>query len=403
MLIHTHGFLGGASLSRRGCRGCIASISLLVLVVACAPRPNALRQDCPEVSEEITAERLAPFALTAPRSASIFQGEPFSSVEAARLSQAFRETLPLTGATAGSIAVARAGGGVWTASIGVPSEGPQAFGWASVGKLATATIILQMVEQGRLSLDQTIAPWFPDYPAAERITIDQLLTHTGGVFTYNGDRKLRRSAGYHSPEELLATAARHGPDFCSGTQWGYSNTGYVMLGQIAEKVDGAPLADIVARRLARPLGLGSLKVVTTESAAKTLVPYMGQTSPNTMIEVMATNAGAGSLAAEPVDMLRFLQAWVEGELLRPKTREHALRDLFAMFGTSMGYGRGVMVIPVPDKQRPTVWVGHLGGSPDAKGVLIYDVERAIYVALVLNTGGEGEALVNTVLKALDGG
>jgi hypothetical protein len=45
----------------------------------------------------------------------------------------------------------------------------------------------------------------------------------------------------------------------------------------------------------------------------------------------------------------------------------------------------------------------LGGSPDAKGVLIYDVERAIYVALVLNTGGEGEALVNTVLKALDGG
>ncbi len=258
-----------------------------------------------------------------------------------------------------------------------------------------------MVEEGQLALDQTIDRWFPNYPGANNITLDHLLTHTGGVFTYNYDRQFRQETGYHSPKQLIAVAATHGPDFCPGTQWHYSNTGYLMLGVIAEQIENLSIADIVERRIAQPLGLNSLRMLARDANPGSVVPFKGQAQANTHIETITSVAGAGGIVGEPEDMIRFLQGWIGGQLLNKQSRDHALSDLFPMFGQDTGYGRGIMVMPVPDAQYPTTWLGHNGGSPDSKGVLIFDLKRQTYVALALNTGGAGEALVNTLLKALD--
>lgn len=394
--LHVPRRIGSHSLQRL-----LASLVFCLFPAACGAPPVISYSDCPLTPSSFAAQRLAPPGLGLLDPAPTKTGVPFSNQEIARLNRAFKQSVPLTGATAASIAIARSGGGSWSATAGVPREGPKSFWWASVGKLVTATIILQMVEERSLTLDQTIQRWFPDLPGADRITVDHLLTHTSGLYTYNYDRKFRQDSGYHSPAQLIAVATAHGPDFCPGTQWHYSNTGYVMLGVIAEQIDGAPLAAIVKQRIARPLGLKSLRLLTRESTPEMVAPFKGQTQADTLVETIASGAGAGGIVAEPDDMIRLLQAWIRGPLLSTKSRNHALRDVFPMFGQDMGYGRGIMVMPVPDARFPTMWLGHLGGSPHSKGVLIFDLKRQTYVALALNTGGEGEALVNTLLKALD--
>ena len=73
-----------------------------------------------------------------------------------------------------------------------------------------------------------------------------------------------------------------------------------------------------------------------------------------------------------------------------------------MFGEPMHYGRGVMVMDVPDPEAPTTWLGHVGGSPNAKTVLMYDVNREAFIAVSLNAQGPAEALANVLMKTLDG-
>ena len=403
MALHIRKFHPVARIKARVFQRLLASLSFILVLTACTASPVKSLSDCPLMPVQNAVQRLAPFSLAPLEPAPVNPGVPFSNEEIDRLNRAFKRTVPLTGATAVSVTIARSGGGSWSSTLGVQPDGPKAFWWASVGKLVTATIILQMVEEGQLTLDQTIDKWLPSFPGADRIKLDQLLTHTSGVFTFNYDKKIRLESGYFSPTQLVAVAAKHGPDFCPGENWHYSNTGYIMLGLIAEQIDGSSIADILERRIARPLGLTSMRMVTRDSNPQLVVPFKGQTRANAHIETISSTAGAGGIVAEPNDMIRLLEAWISGQILTTQSRDRALRDLFPMFSEDTGYGRGIMVMQVPDAQHPTTWLGHTGGSPDSKGVLIFDLKRQTYAALVLNTGGKGEALLNTLLKALDGG
>jgi len=88
-----------------------------------------------------------------------------------------------------------------------------------VGKLFTATIIWQLMETGELELQDRLHRWLPGYNGARLIAVDQLLTHTSGVFSFNADKKFRAHEGFTAPEALLKIAARHRFDFCPGTDW----------------------------------------------------------------------------------------------------------------------------------------------------------------------------------------
>ena len=285
---------------------------------------------------------------------------------AARLDRAFRAGVSATEATAAAAAVVRLQGGdgalpeAWSAAIGTDG-GPEDFWWASAGKLVTAAVILQLSGEGALSMGTTIERWFPDFPRADRITIDHLLTHTSGAFTFDNDARQRGNRGYLPPGDLVAIAARHGLDFCPGMDWSYSNTGYVMLAMIAERVEDRPFAEIVRTRVAEPLGAFSLRVIGPRTPAASVVAPRG--APGGTIPTFATIGGAGPVVGTPMDMIRLLDGWFGGTLVPSRQRDAALAHLFPVFASTASYGRGIMVIDVPGQTPQTRWFGHLGGSP----------------------------------------
>ena len=303
-----------------------------------------------------------------------------------------------TKASRASIAIWSPSHGYWSANHGDGKN--DVYWWASVGKLVTASIILQLVRDDDLSLDAPIANWFPNYPNAKLITIDHLLTHTGGVFSFNSDPQLNEQGGHKSVDLLVSASAAHGADFCPGTNWNYSNTGYVMLSHIAEQVSNESFAELVKLRISEPLSLPTLKVVEPNDGPEVIVAPGGEAPPT--VSEIASIYGAGAIVANAEDMLGLLTAYVRGDTTSEKFRNLAFADLYPMFGSPMNYGRGVMVTDVPDTKQPTIWLGHSGGSPNAKGIIIYDVERGIFLALVLNIQASAEALANTILKEFDG-
>jgi D-alanyl-D-alanine carboxypeptidase len=326
----------------------------------------------------------------------VFNTAPMPEAVADRLQERFTEVLPLTEATAGTVAIWHPEVGRWSYRIG---EGDAPFWWASVAKLFTATIIWQLIESGQLDLQDRADQWLPGQYGAELITVDQLLTHTSGVFSFNVDKKLRNRTRYTPPRELLKIAAKHRFDFCPGTDWYYSNTGYVMLGLIAEAITKQPLAELVDQHIAEPLGLSSVRVASPDDPANSFTPGVDDSAMN--IQTIATTFGAGGVLGNAGDMVSFLHSVLTGGVLSTGSRDDAFSRRYAMFGQMETYGRGVMVIPVPDPDFATTWIGHTGGAPGAKAVLVYDTRRRVYVAVAINRQAAAEAVANNMLKTLD--
>lgn len=145
----------------------------------------------------------------------------------------------------------------------VPSDGYLRM--ASTSKTLVATVILQLEAEGRLSLNDTVDHWLPGVVQGngndgDRISIRQLLQHTSGIhddlpgYTTQEEYYQQRHDVY-GPEQLVARAMAHAPDFPPGEGWEYSNTGYVLLGVIIQKVTGQPAHREIEDRILRPLGL----------------------------------------------------------------------------------------------------------------------------------------------------
>src|SRR3954449_10498912 len=130
------------------------------------------------------------------------------------------------------------------------------FRVGSVTKTFVATVILQLAGEGKLALEDSVERWLPgEVPNGAAITVRQLLTMTSGVFDYlddGDDTVLRREIADPSvrwtPRDLVAIATAHAPRFAPGTSWSYSNTGYILLGQIAEQAAHRPIADSLRGR-----------------------------------------------------------------------------------------------------------------------------------------------------------
>lgn len=127
-------------------------------------------------------------------------------------------------------------------------------------KTWTGTIVLQMVQEGRLGIDDPVSRYRPDVPNGENITIGQLLDMRSGLASYTQTLELDRALDEEpervwDPEDLVRLGLEQPPLFPPGTEYSYSNTNTVLLGLIAERLDGKPIADIVRDRLVTPLGL----------------------------------------------------------------------------------------------------------------------------------------------------
>ena len=274
-----------------------------------------------------------------------------------------------TKAPAITAAVAAPGRGYWTATRGLDSKPgePPRFYWASVGKTFTSVLIFQLIEEGRLSLASPIDRWFPDYPNAKHITVEQLLSHTSGIFSWQQDLKLRKTPGYKTPDQLIATARKHPNDFAPGEYWSYSNTGYTMLGLIVEKTDGRSYADAIQARILNRLGLTQTAVVRPHAPEPACPkPHFQESEDMPGDTSMATPFAAGSIVATAQDMIRFWHGLLTDRLMSRPTLESLFTRLYPMFNQRITfYGMGVMVSDVPGP-LPDTWLGHSGGTPGIK-------------------------------------
>lgn len=134
------------------------------------------------------------------------------------------------------------------------------LGVGSITKLFTAAVILQLVEEGKLSLEEPLSNWFPELPNATNITISHLLNHTSGVpdvvkSVSTGGRSALNPRIVWNPTKLIEAATRRKPLFDPGTDCHYSNTNYILLGVIAERLTGKPMPKLYQECIFKPLGL----------------------------------------------------------------------------------------------------------------------------------------------------
>ena len=167
----------------------------------------------------------------------------------------------------GAVVLLRTPQGEFTVTYGTTQLGtttpPRAdtrFRIASNTKSMTAAVIVQLAQEGKLSLDDPVSKYVPSVPNGDNITIDELLTMRSGLYNYTDAPELaaivdRDPTKVWTTEELLAIAFARPPNFPPGTAYEYNNTNYTLLGLIAEQVDGRPMARAMQDRLFGPLGM----------------------------------------------------------------------------------------------------------------------------------------------------
>lgn len=327
------------------------------------------------------------------------EGE-FDAAVIARLEDALAKAMKATRAPAMTVAVSQPGRGTWSAERATGAM-PERFAWASVGKMVTAVVIMQLAEETRLSLDDPIARYVPDVPHGEFITLAHLLEHTSGLFSANEDRRVRtRASNRPMPiSEHLAIARRHGAMFCPGQNWRYSNTGYALLGEVIEKIEGAPYADVAERRVLARIGPGTLRMLQAGDAAADVAPAAPSVQGEHAV-ALGSLGPAGGIVGRARDMNRLLQAVITSQLVSRESTRRQFARLYPMFGADTGtaYGHGVML--TEPAGAGIYWLGHGGGSPGIKSVTAWSPRHRAFVSVALTGDGSAPATANLLLKAL---
>ncbi|GII60946.1 serine hydrolase [Sphaerisporangium krabiense] len=265
-------------------------------------------------------------------------------------------------------------------------------------KTMMATLVLQLVAEGRLALADPVDKWLPGkVPGGTAITLRMLLNHTSGLFDYTKDAAMRRSMlgtdrRRWTSEKLLALGVKHAPLFAPGAKWSYSNTNYAAIGAVLERVTGASLADLVRDRIARPLGLEHTYFATDgtwrgthahgyEPDAAHMPPgvpagfrHFAGPRRHGHVDVSGNDPGwggaAGAVVSSTRDWSRFFTALMSGTLL-PAAQLAQMRTTVPVDPRQPdgpGYGLGIQTGPHP---CGTFW-GHDGGIPGYLTVNVTD-------------------------------
>ncbi|MBO4602566.1 MAG: serine hydrolase [Salinivirgaceae bacterium] len=309
----------------------------------------------------------------------------------------------LDGHFMGSIVVQQDGKTVYQRSLGwadvenqIPATAETQYRIGSISKTFTAVLVLKAAADGRLSLNDPIAKYFPDaqIPNAEHITIDQLLQHRSGLVDIVNDKPYEYLTYYTTPQtrqQILERVAAAGTNFEPGSEYRYCNTGYNLLGYILEDVWGKPFAEIVSEQIVNPLDLRHTRY------SEAINPQRGDARSYTLLdgwqvqpETDASVAiGAGALASTPADLAKFGAALV-GDIFGNNIFEQ-------MKEVKDAYGRGLVQFPYGDQ----IGYGH-AGLIDGFGskLVVFD---NVTVAFCSN-GADYDAnlIVPTVLDILNG-
>ena len=260
------------------------------------------------------------------------------------------------------------------------------FRIGSMNKMFTAVATLQLVEQGKLALDDTVGKHLRDYPnrdVATKVTVRHLLTHTGGTGDIFGPEYDQNRLQLREHSDYVKLYGSRAPEFAPGTQFRYSNYGFVLLGAIIEAVSGESYYDYVREHVFGPAGMTSTdSLPESEDVPNRSVGYTRPSpgapwQPNTdWLPWRGTSAGGGYSTVG--DIARFADALMSHKLLTPASTELLVTGKVTLAaGISYAFG----FEDARDKNG-SGWVGHGGGAPGMNGDLrIYP--KSGYVVVVL--------------------
>ncbi|KQZ03681.1 hypothetical protein ASD21_20580 [Caulobacter sp. Root1455] len=286
----------------------------------------------------------------------------------------------------GSILVAKDGAPMWRESFGaadrewdVANTADTKFRLGSITKQFTATAILQLVEQGKLSIDDPVSKYYADAPPAwAKVTIKHLLTHSSGIPSYTalpgffdkGSSKLPLT-----PDEIVKLTRDMPLEFEPGAKYNYDNTGYILLGYVIEKVSGETYADYVAKHIFAPLGMkDSGYDVSGVILKKRASGYQGSKDGwrNADYLDMTLPYAAGSLYSTTGDLLIWDRALADGKILTPASRQ----AMFTDYGHKYGFGWRI------DQEAGRERIGHGGGiNGFSTGIVRFPKDGVVAIVL----------------------
>ncbi len=311
------------------------------------------------------------------------------TVDKAKLDQFF-DRLAEKNKAMGSLTIAKDGNVLYTRAIGYsqingtekkPLTATNRFRIGSITKMFTAAMILQLVEEGKLKLTDTLDKFLPQIPNARKISIGQILSHRSGIPNVRRDQNSQGNVNTTpiTKDEMLALIARATPDFEPDSKQSYSNSGYFLLGLIIEKLTGKPYEEALKEKITSKIGLkdtytatGNIDVNKNES-----LTYMNlggdwrpvaETHPSILF-------GAGAIVSTPNDLARFIQALFDGKIVSKENLDQmkTIRD-----GDGLGLGME------PFTFAGKTFYGHTGGGDNYGAWLAYLPEEKLAVAYTTN-------------------
>ncbi|MFG2983271.1 serine hydrolase domain-containing protein [Streptomyces sp. NPDC048258] len=275
--------------------------------------------------------------------------------------------------------------GVADKATGAPMATDMNMRIGSVTKTFTVTALLQLVDDGKVGLDDPIGKYVDGVPNGDRITLRQLAEMRSGLFNYSADEDFYKALTSDpersfTPQELLAYAFEHPVLFEPGTKFLYCNTNLILLGLVVEKASGAELADYINREVVAEAGLKhTLFPAGAEFPSPHAHGYTDQTASGKTEDATNWNPSWGWAAGAMISDLADLRSWAKtlatGTLLTPATQAQRLKVIPALPGA--GYGLGIFNVHG--------WIGHNGSLPGYEALTVYLPQPQATLVVMLNT------------------
>jgi D-alanyl-D-alanine carboxypeptidase len=328
---------------------------------------------------------------------------------AAKVDSIANRVLQTTGVPSASVAVVTHGRVAYTNAYGAAKTEPKVAATAdmryavgSISKQFTATAILLLQEQGKLSLDDPVSRFIPGLSRGNEVTIRELLSQTSGYQDFwPQDYVMPMMLSATTPQSIADRWAKQPLDFDPGTRWQYSNTNYTLAGMVVEKASGMPFFQFVRTRILTPLGLTSASDFDANPRAANVTGYvrygLGPLRP-------APDAGAGWMfaAGELAMTSRDLATWdisiLRRSLLKPESYRALTNDTHLRNGAGTGYGLGVDV----GMQGGRFTIEHTGevSGFTADNIVFPEDSAAVVVLTNQDAAPAGSAIGHQIVQAL---
>src|SRR5688572_29378255 len=283
----------------------------------------------------------------------------------------------------GSLVIAKDGNVLYTRSIGYSQingaekkrlTAASRFRIASITKTFTAVMILQLVEEGKLKLTDTLDKFFPQVPNAQKITILQILAHRSGIPNIRRDQATWKPGEPVTKDEMLALIVKGAPEFEPDTKSSYSNSGYFLLGHILEKLTGKPYCQALEERINSKIGLKDTYIATGRIDVNKGEALTYLNTGSDWKQGFETHPSIGfQLISTPGDMAKFIEALFDLKLISQQSLDQmkTMRD---------DEGLGMVTFTFAGK----TFYGNTGGGDNYGSWLAYQPEEKLVVAYTTN-------------------